>query len=78
MLDTLENDVLMISYKLPILDVAECAPTSFPFMYMLNVTHLLACAWVRLSVESREDEKHYSDYSSDTKNNRKTRLYIYV
>ncbi len=67
MLDILENDGLMISYKLPILDVAKCAPTSFPFMCILNVTHLLACAWVRLLVESREDEKHYSDYSSDTK-----------
>jgi hypothetical protein len=68
----------MISYKLPILDVVKCAPTFFPFMCILNVTHLLACAWVRLLVESREDEKHYSNYNSDTKSNRKTRLYICI
>ncbi len=44
MLDILENDSLMISYKLPILDVAKYAPTSFPFMFILTVIHLLACA----------------------------------
>ncbi len=34
MLDILENDDLIVFYKLPILDVAKCARISFPFQLL--------------------------------------------